>query len=199
MCAPGYPSSVCAGRQSLCSPTWLWVAMYILTGVPAAIDRRQLPMTLGDKLCGPLKYARRRLWPDLSHWCCSTAPTTSVPPQPWPGSPAATATPSRMPLRKPAWSSLLKLEGAHSSRSPDPATSLDTVKPRQDFYLRSQGKASAFSLLQKKPLRPLGSTQSSGPRVCACGHSLQGPQPGPDFSVVEAQETQRESTSGRIL
>lgn len=32
--------------------------MYILTGVSAAIDCRQLPMTLGDKLCGPLKYAK---------------------------------------------------------------------------------------------------------------------------------------------
>ena len=44
-----------AGR---CLCGGLCECMYLLTGVSAAIDCRQLPMTLGDKFCGLLNYAK---------------------------------------------------------------------------------------------------------------------------------------------
>ena len=45
-----------AGR---CLCGGLFGCMYLLTSVSAAIDCRQLPMTLGDKFCGPLNYAKK--------------------------------------------------------------------------------------------------------------------------------------------
>ena len=51
-------SQVFVTQAGRCLCGGLCECMYLWTSVSAAIDCRQLPMTLGDKFCGPLNYAK---------------------------------------------------------------------------------------------------------------------------------------------
>ena len=150
MCVPGCQAGVCTHRQ-VGAFVGTCVGVYILGQVDDHC--RCLPVTVGDKLCGTWNRAKRQLWP---------APALAQ------RLLLLILCPGRVPLQEASLRvSRPKLEGSSQLTLPEPTTSLDTVKVRQDLLSVDLGQGRSSPCCRKGPSAPEVGTKARDPAfVC---------------------------------